>query len=242
MLKNKSLLAGALLASAFYGSQAFAAAAHFEDPATASWGGWNRGDAGTLYTLYETWVSDPGSPNDLFNDFIPDATNGTTFNHHITYAASSFAIANDRIYTPTEQASFLTYSVGFGNINPGGPVTVALQLRKLAEDWDLSSIKLDVSGGDENYVNADSVTELFSEPTGGLGGTTTELLFLWTLAGDIGTYAFTYSSLSSSLSFDTFSLDVGPSAVPVPAAVWMFGSALIGLIGVGRQRRTVTEA
>ena len=29
-----------------------------------------------------------------------------------------------------------------------------------------------------------------------------------------------------------------PSAVPVPAAVWLFGTALIGLIGFGKRRKT----
>ena len=31
--------------------------------------------------------------------------------------------------------------------------------------------------------------------------------------------------------------DVGAAIVPVPAAVWLFGSGLLGLIGLGRQRR-----
>jgi hypothetical protein len=31
--------------------------------------------------------------------------------------------------------------------------------------------------------------------------------------------------------------DVGASIVPVPAAVWLFGSGLLGLVGLGRQRR-----
>jgi len=35
------------------------------------------------------------------------------------------------------------------------------------------------------------------------------------------------------------SLTFGVSAVPVPAAVWMFGSALLGLVGVSRKRKAV---
>ena len=33
------------------------------------------------------------------------------------------------------------------------------------------------------------------------------------------------------------SLSITPSAVPVPAAVWLFGSGLVGLIGVARRRK-----
>jgi hypothetical protein len=32
--------------------------------------------------------------------------------------------------------------------------------------------------------------------------------------------------------------DVGTSAVPLPAAVWLFGSGLLGLIGVAKRKRT----
>ncbi len=33
------------------------------------------------------------------------------------------------------------------------------------------------------------------------------------------------------------SVDPGPSQVPVPAAVWLFGSGLLGLVGVSRRRK-----
>jgi hypothetical protein len=36
--------------------------------------------------------------------------------------------------------------------------------------------------------------------------------------------------------FDTVSFDVAP--VPVPAAVWLFGSGLLGLVGVARRRKS----
>ena len=36
--------------------------------------------------------------------------------------------------------------------------------------------------------------------------------------------------------FDTASFDVAP--VPVPAAVWLFGSGLLGLVGVARRRKS----
>lgn len=35
----------------------------------------------------------------------------------------------------------------------------------------------------------------------------------------------------------TYSLVITPSAVPIPAAVWLFGSGLLGLIGVARRKK-----
>ncbi len=40
---------------------------------------------------------------------------------------------------------------------------------------------------------------------------------------------------ASAVDFDNIQLSV--SAVPVPAAVWLFGTALIGFIGVSRRRK-----
>jgi hypothetical protein len=31
--------------------------------------------------------------------------------------------------------------------------------------------------------------------------------------------------------------DPGPQVVPVPAAVWLFGSGLLGLVGVARRKK-----
>ena len=41
------------------------------------------------------------------------------------------------------------------------------------------------------------------------------------------------------LNFITYSDDAFVSAVPVPAAVWLFGSGLIGLIGVARRKEAL---
>jgi hypothetical protein len=52
---------------------------------------------------------------------------------------------------------------------------------------------------------------------------------------------------SSFLSFDDFdsmygewtnlNLTVVPTVVPVPAAVWLFGSGLLGLVGIARSKK-----
>ena len=60
------------------------------------------------------------------------------------------------------------------------------------------------------------------------------------LAIDIGALGLTSAStlvLGLSSPGADFALAGSLSAVPVPAAVWMFGSGLIGLVGIARRRR-----
>ena len=38
--------------------------------------------------------------------------------------------------------------------------------------------------------------------------------------------------------YDDMVVRVDVSAVPLPAAVWLFGTALIGLVGLGKRRKT----
>jgi hypothetical protein len=40
----------------------------------------------------------------------------------------------------------------------------------------------------------------------------------------------------------SYSADIGPAPVPVPAAVWLLGSALVGMVGIGRRRKTAERA
>jgi hypothetical protein len=65
-----------------------------------------------------------------------------------------------------------------------------------------------------------------------------ELLIDSSLIGDILQFGFsaTASNYSpSGIFYDNVSF--APTAIPVPAAVWLFGSGLIGLVGVARRRK-----
>jgi hypothetical protein len=57
--------------------------------------------------------------------------------------------------------------------------------------------------------------------SGGVGKPTKTLL---------GQFKLTVTSVSSTLTLNN------PTPIPVPAAVWMLGSALVGLTGVARRR------
>lgn len=80
---------------------------------------------------------------------------------------------------------------------------------------------------------------------GGLALGSSATLYGMTTSGPSGNTLLAYNLGSASLSADgktlTFSGNT-VSAVPLPAAVWLLGSGLLGLAGVGRRRAAKTEA
>jgi len=88
------------------------------------------------------------------------------------------------------------------------------------------------------YVGIDWIAEELRIPIGYVSGdqiptstmTFTNDTFL-TLGITPGTYEWSWGSGATA---DSLTLNVG--AVPVPAAVWLFGSGLLGLVGVARRK------
>ena len=86
----------------------------------------------------------------------------------------------------------------------------------------------------------DGAFELFAggASSSSMGVITTDdwVTFTWTTTLDAGLIDVglrTTDLATYSIAFDNFSI----TAVPVPAAVWLFGSGLIGLIGVARRKK-----
>lgn len=73
--------------------------------------------------------------------------------------------------------------------------------------------------------------------TANVTGTVEGSFFGWANAGDIGMIAFHDNPNGNYIQFDN--LGFGVAAVPVPGAVWLFGSAMAGLIGFGRRKQTL---
>jgi hypothetical protein len=102
------------------------------------------------------------------------------------------------------------------------------------------------------WANGSIGTNVWGASTGGNGGSTNlygqgpdqsgialgSATGLYGLTGNGGTGQLQSYVLSSEL---TLSANGTLSTVPLPAAVWLFGSGLLGLVGVGR-RRAATQA
>ncbi len=145
-----------------------------------------------------------------------------------TYLA--FDPAGDIIVNPGPVGTIFSHSYDFDVTNAGGlsaqafmNVTAgASSISNLTFEW------LPAPGG--------SVT--ITDPLGNPNGNTS---FLTHLAFGLHTL-FVTGTVVGNTSIDTaydFSII---TAVPVPAAIWLFGSALVGFIGFGRRRTTLQQA
>ena len=89
------------------------------------------------------------------------------------------------------------------------------------------------------YVGIDWQTTALRVPAGYVSGdalTLSSMTFTGETFSTLGITPGTYEwAWGSGASADLFTLNV--SAVPIPAAVWLFGSGLLGLIGVARRKK-----
>lgn len=237
MYLRKSLLTGIFLIGATLSSQSMAA---FVDPATESWGGWTRNTGNTVYAHWDSFSLDgpsviPSPPAPVANpdgDLTPDVNNyGTQLAATVPLNPATFGTSTDNWYTAAGPGAFVSYVFADNLINPPGfgPVTAALQIKTQGTPLDTSSVILQ-DGATTNIWTPDSSTLLSNS------GGVQEWLFLWDLSADISTYFFSYTATGAHMSLDQVAIDIGPSPVPVPAAIWLFVSGLLGMVGVARRK------
>ena len=185
--------------------------------------GWNRGDTDTGYLEFDdfvgtTGVSAPtGSGGGLagtISQFIP-----------LTPPAGLFGDSPDnRIYVHDSAFSF--------------------DINVTAQPFDVSTVVLQVKEGAGSGLsslsptaNGESADSVFVYDDGAMPDANAITRFLWVLDSPITAGSGFTVNMAGAFAFDSydsFSLDVNAAAVPVPAAVWMFGSALLAL---GKLRR-----
>lgn len=226
------------LALALTGAVAGPCQAAFEDPATATWGGWTRGASGTRYAGWNVFTNDA---NPGIVDTTPDVLASTLIGGGTT-AGPAVASVGDGPFRVTEAGTPGTFLTSGGNIyNPSfataftvdiggaatsGPVRVALQVRTQGSELDYPGVTL-------NGLSAATTTELARSALGGFGGALVDTLFVWTLAAGVELYTLNFAAAESSMSLDALTVDVAPVPLPLPAV--LLGSAVAGLAGLRRR-------
>jgi hypothetical protein len=87
---------------------------------------------------------------------------------------------------------------------------------------------------DAGGVSIGSITMLVA--TGGFGGQTDEDTFFGATHA-LGISRIFISNASGGIEVDHLQYGASSSVVPVPAAVWLFGTALAGFVGMSRRRK-----
>ena len=175
---------------------------------------------------------------DLRNDATLAETGGTAGWQWTTPVANVLVTSTETI-TPPE-------GTGFGITYGGGDAFTQSQSVEILTAGDyIFSVEANaltgsalVSGSDRTLL--DGSFSLFagsaSSPTFDVITTDDWTIFTWTTTLDAGFVDVGLRNRATaiySIAFDDYSVTL----VPVPAAVWLFGSGLIGLIGVARRKK-----
>ena len=162
----------------------------------------------------------------------------------------SASIANgSTVFAPTNEDSDFVQIDFFGLSTNGGDLA-------LFDEADFGGVALVIgdAGADVTFTasGSDWTAEAFDVGGASLGSITLtgDKNFVLGMSWDSGTTYFADSSVAPQSTADTFlvtfesndervagvTLAVDVAVVPVPAAAWLFGSGLIGLVGVARRQ------
>lgn len=208
------------------GIDPYAAGYGFDTPAEASLG-WLRGDADTLYAEWD--VFGRTSPNHL-GDVA--AAGNTAY----VRTAPTIVSGSQNLYAFGGDHKF-KIAVDTSSIAKAGNRKVALQIETIGNTIKENTFSIKNAQG--VAVSPFSVVKTYQGKAESSFGTTdlTSWMLVWNDI-DVANFAnFSIEGISAvHSSLTQIALDIGNvSEVPVPAAAWLFGSALLGLAGIKRK-------
>ena len=204
-----------------------------------SWVDWSYIDSTSFSGVVDgVNVSFTGNYDDFHNKISGDPTNywvHPSSDLDNTYTASPYVDNgppdSDMITMQTAGTRTITFSQPV--VNPVmsllsvGSITTPVQYHFINTDFNI----LSVGGGTFDPSGNGDLTRLSSGILQGIEG--------HGLIQFVGTYTSISWNVDVDENWHGIQIGVGSSAVPVPAAAWLFGSGLIGLIGVARRKTRI---
>jgi len=210
----------------------YAASYGFDKPNEASWGGWTRGDEGTIYAEWDNFADGSyGTATD--RTAAPDVGSNGISSSNLGWNAGTFRAGSGNLYSFSVTEVFSAYLTA--STLATGPVTAALQVEAWGSPLNQQSLLL-------NGITPTSITKTFTDPAfpSSFGAVTLDQWqIIWELPTASSVYQFDIATNEHSASLAQVSIDIGaPAPVPLPAAIWLFGSAMMGLLGINRRKQT----
>lgn len=220
------LAAGPALADITNTPDPYAPGYGFDMPheATATWGGWKRGAAGTLYAEWDTFVDD--SYPDLRTAAPDVGTYGVT-DAHVSWVKPVFITGTGNLYSIFADPQYYTFNIT-GSVGSGPITRVVLQTEAWARGF--HSVKLnglDPISTVETYYDDDYPA--FIGPV-----SLWQHRWIWELPSAPASYVFDVVGMKHQ-ALTQFAVDIAP--VPEPSVYAMLATGL-GLIGLQLRRRS----
>lgn len=177
---------------------------------------WSRGDINSLYAEWDNFTKDGK----------PDVDSKETYDSVFNYSSPVVITSTKNLYS-TAASDVATYEINVDAINlEAGNKTVLLQLKTLGNNIDANSFEI-IDYDKDNIAYSPNSVKKFA----GTNGSNLWLL-TWNV-GNIAEYEGTFAIIGKSeahTSVTNAAVDVAVNEVPLPAAAWLFGSALAGLM------------
>lgn len=187
--------------------------------------------------------------------FIDDGDGSTP-----SSSLSTVGPASGSFYAVSDQAGPGTHGLS-QTFTVSGPVTsVILSFDMFVNDWDggpiIDPIGLDHTGAPNQHARVDILTSSASAYDTGAGvlanyyigvdggsipnSYTSYLFDITSLVSSGGTFTLRFAEVDNSgnLNQGVDNVSIQVSSVPIPAAVWLFCSGLLGLAGMARRKKT----
>jgi len=209
--------------------------------------------AAALPTSTETWTITNSNFLNIFentnDDAVWDVVGGAVSGSNSAFATTSTGttatpVASEPLGTLSVGHAVTNLQLAYGYLATGGTsntfgssTTGSVQTSSTNTYWAASN----AAGGG----NFSDTTETFSDPGNGTASSTMILEGLGTNGQSVklGTFTLVFNQVfggtpatSATLTFTPTGATLPLSPVPLPAAVWLFGSGLLGLVGIGRRR------
>jgi len=195
----------------------------FETPTEASWGGWNRGDAGTTYAEWDTYIdsSYPGT-----RTAAPDLGSAGASNANISWNSGTFPAGSGNLYSFSVDEIF---QLSLSGASIAGPVRAVLQV----ETWGNTIDSMLLNGLAPSFSQTTFNDTVMTDAVGEVD--LKQILYYWDLAAAPTSYVFDFTAPVHT-TVAQVAIDIAAAPVPEPETYAMLAAGL-GLVGWQVRRR-----